>query len=264
LSALLTVRIEPNGQVEPMQQDGVPALHVGIIMDGNGRWAQARGLDRIAGHARGARRVSEIVRVAPDLGIGHLTLYAFSTENWQRPLSEVQGLMRIFAQYIRAKTEGLRRHDVRVRFIGMRHRVPSHLGRLMDELESATRDCRGLQLTIAIDYGGRDELTRAVRALSARVAAGELAPESLTEAAVASALDTAGQPEPDLIIRTSGEVRISNFMLWQGIYAEYDFTPVTWPDFSVEALADCVEAFRSRQRRFGGVDTAPAPALSRS
>ena len=149
-----------------MTQGHVPTFHVGIIMDGNGRWAQARGLSRLAGHARGARRVTEIVKACPDLGVTHLTLYAFSTENWRRPLEEVEGLMRIFRQYIVAKMDGLRRHDVRVRFVGMRHRVPPRLRELMEALEAHTRGCRGLNLTIAIDYGGRDELTRAVRDLS--------------------------------------------------------------------------------------------------
>jgi undecaprenyl diphosphate synthase len=247
-----------------MNQDGIPALHVGIIMDGNGRWASARGLDRIAGHARGARRVTEIVRACPDLGITHLTLYAFSTENWQRPLAEVEGLMRIFGAYIQSKMDGLRRHDVRVRFLGMRHRVPARLRVLMEALEAHTRDCRGLELAIAIDYGGRDELTRAVRALSARVAAGGLAPSAIGEEAVATALDTAGLPDPDLIVRTSGELRISNFLLWQGAYAEYEFVPVAWPDFSAEDLGRVVGGFRLRERRFGDIDVTPAPAASRS
>jgi undecaprenyl diphosphate synthase len=155
-----------------MNERPAPTLHVGVIMDGNGRWAEARGLGRIAGHARGARRVTEIVTACPSLGVTHLTVYAFSTENWQRPLAEVEGLMRIFSQYIRNKMEGLRRNDVRVRFIGMRHRVPPRLRGLMEALEERTRDCRGLNLSIAIDYGGRDELTRAVRALSHEVEEG--------------------------------------------------------------------------------------------
>ena len=157
-----------------MQERTAPTFHVGVIMDGNGRWAEARGLGRVAGHARGARRVTEIVKACPDLGVTHLTLYAFSTENWQRPLAEVEGLMRIFGQYILGKMDGLRRNDVRVRFIGMRHRVPPRLRGLMEMLEARTRDCRGLTLSIAIDYGGRDELTRAVRALSREVEAGRL------------------------------------------------------------------------------------------
>lgn len=245
-----------------MHEGSVPALHVGIIMDGNGRWASARGMDRLYGHARGARRVTEIVRACPDIGVTHLTLYAFSTENWQRPLAEVEGLMRIFRTYIRSKMDGLRRHDVRVRFIGMRHRVPPSLLRLMEELEDATRACRGLELSIAIDYGGRDELTRAVRALSAQVAAGTLAPEAIAEETLGDVLDTAALPDPDLIVRTSGEVRISNFLLWQGAYAEYEFVPVPWPDFSAAAFTRVVEGFRLRQRRFGAIE--PAPAASGS
>lgn len=247
-----------------MQQGDIPTLHVGIIMDGNGRWASSRGMDRLAGHARGARRVTEIVRACPDIGITHLTLYAFSTENWQRPLAEVEGLMRIFRTYIKGKMDGLRRHDVRVRFLGMRHRVPKNLRTLMDELEASTAGCHGLELSIAIDYGGRDELTRAVRTVSARVAAGALAPEAIAEDTLGAALDTAALPDPDLIVRTSGEVRISNFLLWQGAYAEYEFVPVTWPEFSVVELSRVVDGFRLRQRRFGGVEpVAPVPAISR-
>jgi undecaprenyl diphosphate synthase len=162
-----------------MQHEYIPTFHVGIIMDGNGRWAESRGLTRLAGHVRGARRVTEVVKACPDLGISHLTIYAFSTENWRRPLAEVEGLMRIFRQYIINKMEGLRRHDVRVRFIGMRHRVPARLRLLMEELETRTRHCRGVNLSIAIDYGGRDEMTRAVRALGHDVEAGRLLPEAI-------------------------------------------------------------------------------------
>ena len=256
------MRNEQNGQVSKMQQDDIPTLHVGIIMDGNGRWASARGLDRLQGHARGARRVTEIVRACPDLGITHLTLYAFSTENWQRPLAEVEGLMRIFGAYIRDRMEGLRRHDVRVRFIGMRDRVPTRLRDLMDALEANTRRCRGLELTIAIDYGGRNELTRAIRGLASEVEAGALAPEAIGEARLDAALDTAALPDPDLIVRTSGEVRISNFLLWQAAYAEYAFVPTAWPDFGVEGLAKIVDDFRLRERRFGDVEVAPAASRS--
>lgn len=243
-----------------MQLRAAPTLHVGIIMDGNGRWAEARGLNRIAGHTRGARRVTEIVRACPRLGVTHLTLYAFSTENWQRPLVEVDGLMRIFGRYIRSKTEGLRRNDVRVRFIGMRHRVPERLRALMNALEAETRECRGLNLSIAIDYGGRDELTRAVRSLAEQVAVGTLPAAAITERTLDAALDTRDIPDPDFIIRTSGELRISNFLLWQGVYAEYDFPEVAWPDFGIESLAEALAAYQSRRRRFGGID--PAPALA--
>jgi undecaprenyl diphosphate synthase len=237
-----------------MLDAAAPTLHVGVIMDGNGRWAEARGLGRVSGHARGARRVTEIVKACPDLGVTHLTLYAFSTENWQRPLAEVEGLMKIFSRYILSKMDGLRRNDVRVRFIGMRHRVPARLAGLMEALEARTRGCRGLNLSIAIDYGGRDELTRAVKALSREVEEGRLPPAGISEAAIAAALDTAGLPDPDFIIRTSGELRISNFLLWQGVYAEYDFPEVPWPDFTVERLAAALDGYRLRQRRFGAAE----------
>jgi undecaprenyl diphosphate synthase len=237
-----------------MIETAAPTFHVGVIMDGNGRWAEARGLGRVSGHARGARRVTEIVKACSDLGVTHLTLYAFSTENWQRPIAEVEGLMKIFSRYILAKMDGLRRNDVRVRFIGMRDRVPARLGGLMEVMEARTRDCRGLNLSIAIDYGGRDELTRAVRALSREVEEGRLPPAGISEAAIAAALDTRGLPDPDFIIRTSGELRISNFLLWQGIYAEYDFPQVAWPDFTAGHFGAAVEGFRLRQRRFGGTD----------
>ena len=233
------------------------SFHVGVIMDGNGRWAESRGLSRIAGHVRGARRVSEIVRACPDLGLTHLTLYAFSTENWRRPLAEVEGLMRIFASYIARKTRGLIDHDVRVRFIGMRHRVPSRLRRLMTDMEERTAHCRGLTLSIAIDYGGRDELARALRAIAGQVERGELAPEAIADQTVSAALDTHALPDPDLIIRTSGEYRVSNFLLWQAVYAEFDFPAMTWPDFGAAQLSLAVEGYRSRRRRFGGVEAAP-------
>jgi undecaprenyl diphosphate synthase len=238
-----------------MQHSEIRTFHVGIIMDGNGRWAEARGLSRIAGHARGARRVTEIVNACPGLGISHLTLFAFSTENWQRPLGEVEGLMRIFSQYIRNRMDDLVASDVRVRFIGMRHRISPRLRGLMEELEARTRGCRGLQLTLAIDYGGRDELTRAVRALAAEVAAGRLDAGEICEPLISRALDTRELPDPDFIIRTSGELRVSNFLLWQSIYAEYDFPEVAWPDFSRDTLAEVVSGFRSRERRFGRVGT---------
>lgn len=246
-----------------MHQREIATFHVGVIMDGNGRWAEARGLSRVAGHARGARRVTEIVEACPDLGVTHLTLYAFSTENWRRPLTEIDGLMRIFRQYISGKMEDLRTHDVRVRFIGMRHRVPARLRCLMQALEDKTQRCGGLNLSIAIDYGGRDELTRAVREISRCVAAGGLAPGAISQGTLDAALDTCGLPDPDFIIRTSGERRVSNFLLWQGAYAEYDFPATPWPEFTVERFAATLTAYRLRQRRFGGL-TAPAALAARS
>ncbi len=245
-----------------MHHREIGTFHVGVIMDGNGRWAASRGLSRINGHARGARRVTDIVNACPGLGITHLTLYSFSTENWRRPLAEIDGLMRIFRQYIVRKMADLRAHDVRVRFLGMRHRVPPRLQQLMAMLEDATRECTGLNLSIAIDYGGRDELARALRGVSAQVAAGSLAPGAICERTIASALDTRDLPDPDLIIRTSGECRISNFLLWQGVYAEYQFPKTAWPDFTVADFAEMVGGYRLRQRRFGRIDSAvPAAAL---
>lgn len=240
-----------------MQQAAAPTFHVGVIMDGNGRWAEARGLARLSGHARGARRVSDIVKACPSLGVTHLTLYAFSTENWRRPLAEVEGLMRIFHQYIQGKMAGLRRNDVRVRFLGMRDRLPDGLRDLMGRLEQETRHCGGLNLSIAIDYGGRDELTRAVRTLSQLVAEGALPPSAICETRLAQALDTRDLPDPDLIIRTSGEIRISNFLLWQGAHAEFEFPAVAWPDFTVRHFTDLIHAHHAR-RLAAGAPTPPA------
>ena len=233
------------GQIAP--------FHVAIIMDGNGRWATSRGLSRIAGHVRGARRVNEIVRACPHLGVTHLTLFAFSTENWRRPLAEVEGLMGIFRQYIVANMASLRRRGVRVRFLGMRHRLPPALREMMTVLETHTRDCEGLNLTIAIDYGGRDELTRAARSLARQVEDGSLDPSGLAEAGLADALDTRGLPDPDLVIRTSGEQRISNFLLWQGVYAEYAFVAEAWPEFGVRQFRGAIDTGRARCRRFGAL-----------
>ncbi len=240
-----------------MYQSGVGSLHVGIIMDGNGRWAEARGLSRVSGHARGARRVTEIVEACPDIGVTHLTLYAFSTENWRRPLAEIDGLMRIFRQYIVKRMDQLRERNVRVRFIGMRHRVPARLSELMYRLEDHTRTCDGLNLTIAIDYGGRDELTRAVRTIAREVRAGALSTDELTDAVMSRTLDTHALPDPDLIVRTSGERRVSNFLLWQGVYSEYDFPEKSWPEFTAADLEAAVRAFRQRDRRFGAVVARP-------
>lgn len=245
-----------------MQHNENRSLHVGIIMDGNGRWAEARGRSRIIGHVSGARRVTEIVKSCPGLGVTHLTLFAFSTENWRRPLREVEALMALFGKYIRAKMEALRENNVRVRFIGMRHRVPASLAALMEALETHTQACDGLNLTIAIDYGGRDELTRAVRAIARRVEEGELDPRAIGPETMDAALDTAGLPDPDFIIRTSGEYRISNFLLWQGVYAEYDFLEILWPEFDAARFAECLSGFNGRNRRFGSTESL-APAAQR-
>lgn len=227
--------------------------HVAIIMDGNGRWATQKGWPRLVGHRKGAERVKEIVRIAPDLGIEWLTLYAFSTENWKRSTEEVLGLMAIFARYIKREADRLADEGVRMRFIGDRTRLDPKLQRLMSGIEAKTSHLKRLNLTVAINYGGRDELTRAARALAVEAAEGRFDPAELTEAAFGARLDTANLPDPDLVIRTSGETRISNFLSWQAAYAEYEFTETLWPDFSPDELAAILKRFGNRDRRFGGV-----------
>lgn len=222
-------------------------------MDGNGRWATNRGWPRLVGHRKGAERVKEIVRCAPDLGIDWLTIYAFSTENWKRSTEEVLGLMSIFARYIEREADRLAAEGVRMRFIGDRRRLDDRLQRLMTGIEARTAQYSRLNLTVAINYGGRDELLRATRALCRDVAEGRIDPAQVTEAAIAAHLDTAGLPDPDLVIRTSGESRTSNFLPWQSAYAEYEFTPTLWPDFTPAELAAILTAFSGRDRRFGGV-----------
>ncbi|HPE25829.1 polyprenyl diphosphate synthase [Albidovulum sp.] len=228
------------------------ALHVAIIMDGNGRWATERGWPRLVGHRRGAERVRAIVEAAPGLGIRHLTLYAFSTENWKRSTEEVIGLMTIFARYIESEAQRLSDAGVRLRFIGGRDRLDKKLQKLMAGIEAKTADRTRLNLNVAINYGGRDEIARAARVLAADVAAGRIAPEAVDENAITARLDTAGIPDPDLVIRTSGETRISNFLLWQSAYAEYEFTQTLWPDFSPAELETILNRFRMRDRRYGG------------
>lgn len=227
--------------------------HVAIIMDGNGRWALRRGMPRLAGHARGVERVRDILKACPDLGITHVTLYAFSTENWRRSSEEVSGIMRLFRRYIRKESVRLIEAGVRVRFIGNRHRLDEDLQQLMGWLETETAHFTELHATVAIDYGGRDEIARAARRAAEAVARGELNPEAVDEDALDGFMDTAGLPDPDLVLRTSGEVRVSNFLLWQAAYAEYEFLDVCWPDFTPELLAGCVERYGRRDRRFGAV-----------
>ena len=232
------------------------AEHVAIIMDGNGRWATQKGWPRLAGHRKGAERVKEIVRCAPDLGIRWLTIYAFSTENWKRSTEEVLGLMSIFARYIEREADRLAAESVRMRFIGDRTRLDPKLQKLMSGIEARTAGFSRLNLTIAINYGGRDEIIRAARKLAEDVAAGRLSPQDVTDAAITERLDTADLPDPDLVIRTSGEVRTSNFLPWQAAYSEYEFTDILWPDFTPDVLASIVARFGNRERRFGGVISA--------
>ncbi|GAB1363287.1 polyprenyl diphosphate synthase [Rhodobacter sp.] len=237
----------------PPKPEARPANHVAIIMDGNGRWATQKGWPRLVGHRKGAERVKEIVRAAPDIGIEWLTLYAFSTENWKRSTEEVLGLMAIFARYIQREAEAMAAEGVRMRFIGDRSRLDPKLQRLMSGIEAKTAHLSRLNLTVAINYGGRDEVLRAARALAREVAEGRFDPAALTEAAFAARLDTGGLPDPDLVIRTSGETRTSNFLPWQAAYSEYEFTETLWPDFSPAELSAILTRFGNRDRRFGGV-----------
>ncbi len=227
--------------------------HVAIIMDGNGRWAKLRGRPRLFGHQAGAKRVREIVEACPDLGVRYLTIFAFSTENWRRTQTEVSGLMSLFRRYILKEAHALRAENVRVRFIGDRVKLDRKLVTLMDELEAATAGCTGVNLTIALNYGGRDEVARATQRLARDVARGLLDPESVNEETLARYLDTRVLPDPDLVIRTSGEARISNFLLWQSAYAEYEFVDTLWPDFSAEEFGRLTQGYKGRDRRFGAV-----------
>ncbi|MGH1329439.1 MAG: polyprenyl diphosphate synthase [Paracoccaceae bacterium] len=227
--------------------------HVAIIMDGNGRWATSRGKPRLFGHHAGAKRVREVVNACPDLGVKYVTIFAFSTENWKRTQSEVSGLMSLFRRYIVKEAKELFKEGVRVRFIGDRVRLDEKLVKMMDELEDLTKDCSRVNLTIALNYGGRDEVARATKRLAEDVAAGKLDPADVDEETLPRYLDTCVLPDPDLVIRTSGEARISNFLLWQSAYAEYEFIETLWPDFTKDIFADIVKNYGKRDRRFGAV-----------
>lgn len=228
--------------------------NVAIIMDGNGRWAVRRGLPRVAGHKKGVQRVREIVRSCPELGVDTLTLYAFSTENWKRPVIEVAALMRLFRIYIRMEAAELARNGVRVRFIGERSALAPDIRHMMQGLEDRTRDNDVLTLQIALNYGGRDEIARAARRIAEAVASGAMRPEDVTQDSFTAALDTAGIADPELVIRTSGEYRTSNFLPWQAAYSEYAFVPECWPDFTPAQFGALLDDFGTRERRFGAVE----------
>ena len=232
------------------EEKSVPQ-HVAIILDGNGRWAKSKGMPRNYGHVQGAKTVELICEEAYRMGIQYLTVYAFSTENWNRPADEVDALMGLLRNYMKTCLKTAAKNNMCVRVIGEKSRLDEDIRKRIDELENATRNNTGLHFQIAINYGGRDEIVRAVRKLAAQVKAGEIAPEAITERQFDDALDTAGIPEPDLLIRTCNEQRISNFLLWQLAYTEFYFTPVAWPDFSKEELERAVEAYNKRDRRYG-------------
>jgi undecaprenyl diphosphate synthase len=227
--------------------------HVAIIMDGNGRWARKRHLPRQAGHVAGVKAVREIVRAASDMGLANLTLFAFSSENWKRPATEVGALMGLFRMYFRSDLDELVERGARIRVIGNRSRVASDIRTMIEDAENRTVDNNGVNLTFAFDYGGQEEIASAARELARAAAEGRLDPETITPELFASRLFTATLPEPDLVIRTSGEHRLSNFLLWQSAYAELVFVDTLWPDFSRAEFEAALTKFAQRERRFGAV-----------
>ena len=228
-----------------------PVQHVAIIMDGNGRWAKARGLPRVAGHKRGAEAVRVVVEACRELGVKYLTLYAFSSENWKRPAHEVEDLMGLLRLYLKREIRDLDQNEVRLKCIGDREELAKDIIRLIEDAESATAGNTGLTLQIAVNYGGHREIIGACRAIARSVAAGELLPEDIDEDLISQNLHTAGVPDPDVLIRTSGEKRLSNFLLWQSAYTEFIFLDTLWPDFSKETLAGAIEEYHRRDRRYG-------------
>ena len=232
-----------------------PAMprHIAIIMDGNGRWAAERGLPRREGHRHGVEAVRRTVQASIELGIGHLTLFSFSMENWSRPEREIRDLMGLLKRFIRRDLADLHENNVKIRVIGERNGVENGVLRLIDEAVALTQSNTGLQLTIAFNYGARDEIARTARRLAEQVESGALDPGEITAERFASNLDTAGLPDPDLLIRTSGEMRLSNFLLWQCAYTELVFLDIFWPDFSEQRLVEAIAQYHDRERRFGGL-----------
>jgi undecaprenyl diphosphate synthase len=253
----------PNEQFTEAPEACRPA-HVAIIMDGNGRWAQARGLPRIEGHRRGVEAVRRAVRSAIELGLRYLTIYSFSSENWSRPAAEVSDLMGLLKRFIRNDLADLHRNNVHVRVIGLRRNLSADLRALLNEAEELTRSNSGLTLVVAFNYGARQEIVEAARKLAMEAAAGRLDASAIDEGALGSQLDTVGIPDPDLVIRTSGEQRLSNFLLWQAAYAEFVFLPMHWPDFDHAAFQSALDQYAARERRFGGTPATSAIVKSAS
>ena len=239
---------EPVRAPEPKK----PLRHVAIIMDGNGRWAKARGLTRLQGHQEGVEAARRAVRHARSLGLSHITLYSFSTENWSRPDWEVRHLMGLLRRFFEEDVASLADEDVRIRIIGDRTTLPRDIRVMVEDAEARTAQNTGQTLQVAFNYGGRDEIVRAAQALARRAAAGEIDPDGIDDAMLTGALDTGDAPDPDLVIRTSGEQRISNFLLWQAAYAEFVFLDCYWPDFGPEAFDEAVAQYQDRERRYGG------------
>ncbi len=243
----------PDALAKPVVDYAAAPEHVAVIMDGNGRWAAARGLPRSEGHRRGVAALRQAVRTAGELGIKVLTLYSFSAENWSRPAEEIDDLMALVKQFVREDLDELHRSGVCVRVIGDRSGLDPEIFRMICEAEELTRANDRLTLVVAFNYGGRQEIARAARHLAEQAAAGRLDPMSIDAAMVESQLDTAGLPDPSLVIRTSGEQRLSNFLLWQSAYAEFVFLPIHWPDFDRAAFELAIGEFHRRERRFGGL-----------
>ena len=236
-----------------MPEERVVPRHVAVILDGNGRWAKAKGLPRNAGHVRGAQVVEDMLTIVDKVGIKYFTVYAFSTENWNRPGDEVTALMGLLRKYMVGSLRKAAKNNVHIQVIGDRTRLDPDIVKSIEDLEHETAANTGLHFQIAINYGGRDEIRRAVSKLSDKVLSGEIKPEDITEETIAGELDTAGIPDPDLLIRTCGEQRISNFLLWQLAYTEFYFTDVAWPDFNEAELEKAIDAYNHRERRFGGL-----------
>jgi undecaprenyl diphosphate synthase len=230
-----------------------PPSHIALIMDGNGRWASHRGLPRFEGHRRGVEALRRTITAAEEIGVRYLTVYSFSSENWRRPLAEVSELMGLLRRFIRNDLADLHARNVRVRVIGVNDGLSPDIVALLRDAETLTANNSGLTFVVAFNYGSRREMTDAVRSIAEDVANGQLKPEDVTEEVFASRLNTTGIPDPDLIIRTSGEQRLSNFLLWQASYSELVFSPTLWPDFGREALIAAIDDFRQRDRRFGGI-----------
>ncbi len=227
--------------------------HVAIILDGNGRWAKQKGMPRTYGHVQGAKTLEEVVEAAWDFGVKYLTVYAFSTENWKRPDTEVDALMNLFRTYLKKCQKLCVKHNMRMRIIGDRTKMSEDIQNLIWQVEDISKDFTGLNLQIALNYGSRDEMIRGMKKLALQVQEGTMAVEDITEEAFSKALDTQDIPDPDFLIRTSGEQRISNYLLWQLAYAELYFTDIPWPDFHADELKKALEAYDQRSRRFGGV-----------